>query len=201
MKLVALFGRHGETTANDKNLFRGPIDYDLNEKGRQQAKEMGDHLNIPFSAIFSSPKKRAVGTAKIALGEKVPIRVVPGFDSYNIGHLAGKPKNEENLKIVRYYQDNPSEVIPGGESLNQFRKDVDPDIIRVIQLGDETGFPTMSFVHSSIVHEVSYLLHGDHTKVKVRPGGLVGVFKNGDRFLARPLLKESGPSQDKDIGS
>jgi len=204
MRLVAYFIRHGETDLNKANCFRGPLDADLNDEGCQQAQEAADYLkDARFSAAFTSPKIRAKQTALTVMkGHNAPLNVVPNLDSYNIGDLAGKPKNEENLKIIRYHQEHPDKVIPGGEALNTFRKDVDPNIAGAIRLGDQAGIPTASFVHSSTVHEVSHILHGDHQKVKVRPGGVVGVFKtNNGAYVARALFKESVGNKDRDIGS
>ena len=64
MKIVIL--RHGETEWNSRNLVLGRTDIPLNEKGRQQADEVGKRLqSMNFDKIFSSPLSRAVETADI----------------------------------------------------------------------------------------------------------------------------------------
>jgi broad specificity phosphatase PhoE len=204
MKLAALFVRHGETGLNKEKAFRGPLDVELNEEGKKQAEELRDFLkDVSFSSAFRSDKKRTKQTAKIALeGRNIKAKKVKQLDSYDVGDLAGQPKNDENMAIVKHYQDNPDEVIPGGESLNKFRKDADPKIMMVIKRGAEASEPAVAFVHSSIIHELSHLLHGDHQLVKVRPGGVVAVFKTpSGEYKAAAILKESKHPDDKSFGS
>lgn len=199
MKLVAYFVRHGTTKLNQQNAFRGPINVELDEKGQKQADKLADYFkNRNFSSAYHSPKKRAKQTLDTILKDRdVDTKSVKNFDPLNVGEFAGKPKSEENVEKMRYYQDNPEEKIPGGERLSDFRKRTDPKIMMVIGHGDEAGKPTISAVHSSIIHEVSHLLHGDHQKVKVRPGGVVGIFKTPDgRYVAKALLKKISGSED-----
>src|SRR5579863_10375864 len=122
MSVVAYFVRHGETGLNKAKAFRGTLDVELNENGQKQAEELKDFFSDSnFSAAFTSNKKRTKATAETVLGDRdIKLKKVKQLDSYNVGDLAGKPKSEANLAIVDYYQKHPDEVIPGGESLNQF---------------------------------------------------------------------------------
>src|SRR5579859_776315 len=180
MKVCAFFVRHGETGLNKEKAFRGPLDVELNEDGREQAEELKKFFDdSSFSAAFTSDKIRTKETAKTVLGDrKIRLKKVKQLDSYDVGDLAGQPKNEENMALVKYYQEHPDKVIPGGESLNQFRKDANPRIMMVIKTGAASSRPAIAFVHSSIIHQLSHLLHGDHQLVKVRPGGVVAVLKD-----------------------
>lgn len=204
MKVVAFFVRHGETELNKEKAFRGPLDVELNDDGHNQAEELRKFFeDSSFSSAFTSDKKRTKETAKTVLGDrKIRLKKVKQLDSYNVGDLSGKPKNESNLAIVKHYQEHPDETIPGGESLNKFRKDSDPKIMMVIKRGAQASEPAIAFVHSSIVHELSYLLHGDHQWAKVQPGGVVAVLKGQDGTLkAVPIFRESKKSEDKSFGS
>ena len=56
--------RHGQTDWNLKNVLQGSMDIQLNNKGINEAQIAAEHLkNISFSAIYSSPLKRAFDTA------------------------------------------------------------------------------------------------------------------------------------------
>jgi uncharacterized phosphatase len=172
MKPVAYFVRHGSTKLNDEGRFRGPTDIPLDENGKDQAKQLAEYFKgRQFSGAYSSSKKRSKSTLdEILKKAKAPkAKVVKDFDAWNVGDLAGKPKDEDNLKIVKHYQDNPQEKIPGGERLNDFRKRLDPKIMMAIHKGESSEHPTISAVHSSTIHQISHLFHGDHQKVKVRP--------------------------------
>lgn len=204
MKPVAYFVRHGTTELNEKNCFRGPLNVDLDDKGKKQADKLADYFKgRNFSAAFYSSKKRTKDTIdRVLKGRKIKPRMVKDFDALNVGDFGGEPKNEENLEKIKYYQEHPDEKMPGGERLNDFRARTDPKIMMAIRRGDESGVPTLSVVHSSTIHELSHLLHNDHQKIKVRPAGVVGVFKdkNGD-YIAKALLKKSRNQSDKDIGT
>jgi len=201
-KLVALFMRHGQTEANKKGEFRGPLNVPLDITGMQQALDarrfLAGYLNgKPLGEAFRSSKDRTAQTADIALGPD-KAKVVKNFDPLNVGDFAGQPKNDENMKAIMHYQKNPDQKIPGGERINDFRARTNPEIKMAIQSGEKTGRPSISFVHSSTIHQVSHLLHGDHNLVKVTPGGIVGVFKrpNGTHY-AQALLNESKSQKDK----
>jgi broad specificity phosphatase PhoE len=204
MKICAYFVRHGTTKLNESNCFRGPLNVDLDDKGKKQAEQLARYFkNTNFSAAYHSSKKRTKDTLEpIIKGKKIKGKLVKDFDALNVGDFAGQPKNEENVQKIKYYQEHPEEKIPGGERLNDFRKRTDPKIMMAIKRGDEAGEPTISAVHSSTIHEVSHLLHKDHQKVKVRPGGVVGVFKdkNGN-YVAKALLKKSRNQSDQNIGT
>ena len=204
MSVVAFFVRHGETGLNKNHAFRGPLDVELNEDGHKQAEELKDFFDDSnFSSAFTSDKKRTKATAKTVLGDrKIRLKKVKQLDSYDVGDLSGKPKNEANMALVKYYQDHPDEVIPGGESLSKFRKDSDPKIMMIIKRGAQASEPAIAFVHSSIIHELSHLLHNDHQWAKVQPGGVVAVLKNQDgTFKAVPIFRESKKTEDKSFGS
>lgn len=58
--------RHGQTDWNIQGRIQGSTDIELNSTGINQAKQTAELLkNIDFKAIFSSPLKRTIDTAKI----------------------------------------------------------------------------------------------------------------------------------------
>jgi bisphosphoglycerate-dependent phosphoglycerate mutase len=57
--------RHGETEWNVSEIFRGRHDIGLNETGIKQAELLGNYLmDLRIKAIYSSPLKRALDTAR-----------------------------------------------------------------------------------------------------------------------------------------
>jgi broad specificity phosphatase PhoE len=199
-KLVAVFVRHGSTKLNDQGKFRGPMDAELDENGIKQAEEVRDQLKgRSFSGVFSSPKKRSRVTAEIATGQKP--KVIRNLDPLNVGDFAGQPKNEENMKKMVHYQENPDEKIPGGERIRDFRLRTNPKIKMVIKRGEESGKPAIAFVHSSTIHQIGHLLHDDHKHIKVKPGGMAGVFKGPYGYYAKALTKESKDAKDQHMVS
>lgn len=205
-KLTALFVRHGQTEANKDKLFRGPMNFPLDTTGYQQALDvrrfLAGHLgDKPLGASYRSSKSRTGEMADATLGPG-KTQIVKNFDPLNVGDFAGQPKSPENMKKILHYQHHPEEKIPGGERINDFRERTNPEIKKVISEGEQSGRPTISFVHSSTIHQVSHLLHGDHNLVKVTPGGIVGVFKRPSGSLyAKALLHESTNNADKHMMS
>lgn len=200
-KLVALFVRHGETDANKKRLFRGPKDYELDDAGKAEAENIGKMLKgYSFNGTFSSSRKRSKQTAAIARPND-KVRSLKALDPLNVGDYAGQPKNEENLKKILYFQDHPDEKIPGGDSINEFRKRVNPKIMMLVRRGESSTKPSLGFVHSSTIHQIGHLFHGDHNHVKVKPGGTVGVFSGPDGYYAKALTKKSDDPKDKHMVS
>lgn len=188
-RIVSYFVRHGETAANARNEFRGPLNIPLDEKGIQQAEGVRGFLkNITLGTAYASDMDRVLHTADIALKDKdISPSVTPDLRSWNVGHFAGQPKPENQFQI-KYYQENPDEKIPGGESLNEFRKRVQPRIKTAIMAGIHTQVPSIVFTHSSVIHELSHILYGDHQYIKVKPGGVVGVAWDGKQFKAKTML-------------
>jgi broad specificity phosphatase PhoE len=63
--------RHGETEWNLKQLTQGHGDSPLTDKGKEQARALGERLKeVAFDAIFSSDLSRAKHTAEIAKLER-----------------------------------------------------------------------------------------------------------------------------------
>lgn len=58
--------RHGQTSWNVQGLVQGLTDIELNSTGIEQANQVADQLkNIDFVAIYASPLKRTIETAKL----------------------------------------------------------------------------------------------------------------------------------------
>lgn len=189
-KLVAYFVRHGETPGNAKGLFRGALDFPLSEKGQKDAEHLKDYFsNINLGTAYSSDTQRARSTAETTLEPKgMTASETPDLRSWNVGYLAGLPKSEHQNDID-FFQHNDNTVIPNGESLNQFRRRVQPRIKNSILKGIQEGIPSITFTHSSVVQEVSHLLHNDYKFAKVKPGGVIGVYHNGNKLSVKALFK------------
>lgn len=92
MKTILYVVRHGETTDNRDDLVSGHVNPDLTEKGVLQAVETRDELsNVHFDEVYSSDLKRAVETASIIYGDKVPgDHQLFGLRERNYGKIDGK---------------------------------------------------------------------------------------------------------------
>ena len=189
--LLVYVARHGQTELNAAGAFRGNRDVPLDRIGHKQADDLADYFaDIPISGIVSSSKLRARETAA-AIAGKTGLTPHPtdALHAWDVGMFSGKPKNRQNCDKLECYIQNPDEVIPGGESLNEFKQRVRPCIIEAIDLANHAGKPLLLVGHSSIIHETGSLINGDHNTSLVEPGGVVGIFESNGGLVARPVLK------------
>lgn len=112
------FVRHGETVWNVENKICGATDSPLTEKGKSQARELGELLvkeGIKFDEIIYSPLSRAMDTALIiSEATGVPARVEQRLIEQNFGKWEGTARNGTDFK-----KDKENFVIDyeGGESM------------------------------------------------------------------------------------
>ena len=119
-----ILARHGETEWNVANIFRGRTDIELNETGIRQARLLAEYLsNAKIVAIYSSPLKRALKTAKIiASYHKLDVDIAPDLTDFNFGKWQGLSHQEVKDKYKELYTEwinHPDQVkMPAGESLD-----------------------------------------------------------------------------------
>ncbi|KAM3099158.1 histidine phosphatase family protein [Phormidesmis sp. 146-35] len=78
MSLKIYFLRHGQTPFSRENSYCGGLDPDLTPEGVQMAEAFGQaYRSLPWKAIFVSPMKRTIATAKPlcdAIGMEMQLR-------------------------------------------------------------------------------------------------------------------------------
>lgn len=204
MKVVAYFVRHGQTELNKDADFKGELQIGLNDAGKEQAEELAELFKSrKISAAFRSSLKRAQETMQpIISGRGLRVSTTDDLNSLNVGDLSGQPKNDKNLDTMNYYQDHTEEKIPDGESIDEFRRRVDPKVLSIIHRGEEAGQPTLAVVHGSVIREISRFINKDeHNGAKVKPGGIVGIFKSPSGYVAKALYRKSDKPDDDRFGS
>jgi len=123
-----ILARHGETEWNAGEVFRGRADIDLNETGRKQVKLLGEYLNeTNVEAVYSSPLKRALNTAKAIAGHHhLVVEVTPHLNDLNFGEWEGQQVEEVKQKYPHPFElwaSRPEKVrLPGGETLEEVRE-------------------------------------------------------------------------------
>lgn len=132
-KLVLV--RHGESVWNEKGLWTGWTDVELDEKGKEQAQSAGKAIkNISFSLAYTAPLKRTQHTLdeiKAELVDKTfPNIIDRAILERSYGQLAGKNKwdvekqyGEKQFTAWRRGWDSRP---PGGESLHDVSNRVIP---------------------------------------------------------------------------
>ena len=146
------FTRHGETVWNVENKICGMTDSPLTEKGRAQARELGEKLRasgLRIDEILYSPLSRAADTARaIAEATGIPARCEPRLREQCFGRYEGTPRNGEEFRISKTHF---ADRYDGGESMMQLAQ-------RIYNLLDElkadTGKTYLLVAHNGIARVV-----------------------------------------------
>ncbi len=184
--------RHGTTILNQQNRFRGSRNVPLDAAGYRDANKLAALFEpIDLAFIFTSPKQRALETAKIIADRKgMQPEVNEGLLPWDIGDFGGLEKNAENVQRIQRYICEPDVPTPGGEALDSFRGRIHPLVLDGVRIAEHLGKPVMIVGHSSVIHEASALIVGDHMACKVKPGGVVAVYVEDGILRACPIFKQ-----------
>ena len=104
--MILAMVRHGQTYYNASGKVQGRINIPLNEKGKSQAKKLGETIKASeeaFDRLMASPLSRALETAHIIgleIGYDKPILVNHQFVERDFYHLDGTPV-ETAMPLVR----------------------------------------------------------------------------------------------------
>jgi len=121
--------RHGQSQANAEERAEGWGSSPLSELGRQQAQAVAQRLAElnPFTALYTSPLRRALETAQIiSLAVGLPPILLDGLREINIGKLDGVPFSRIRTRYahlgLRWIADDPTLRFPGGETPREHRE-------------------------------------------------------------------------------
>jgi len=120
--------RHGESVYNAEGRIQGQSDVPLSELGRQQSRAVAVALSgLPIDAIYASPLRRAMETAKTlaeALG--LEIQTEPRLKEIHVGIFQDKLRTDLGRlfpeEFARWTSGDPDFVIPGGESRRELAR-------------------------------------------------------------------------------
>ena len=146
--------RHGETDWNRQRRFQGQVDNPLNAVGAEQARAASEQVrNIEIKAIYASPLRRAIETARYfqtALGCRLDVIDITDEISHgDIGRgelfgeslLTVKPVDRDIVTVLR--DRIPTKLRNGAERIFRDRrplKDRNPFIEQSCQLTQNPAF-------------------------------------------------------------
>jgi probable phosphoglycerate mutase len=117
--------RHGESTYNAEGRIQGQTDVPLSELGRRQSQAVADALRTqPVDAVYSSPLRRAMETARlIAEPHELSVYADARLMELNVGVFQDRLRSElaetYPLELARWLGGDEDFAIPGGESRRQ----------------------------------------------------------------------------------
>ena len=137
-----LLARHGETDWNRDRRFQGHADPPLNERGREQARELGRNLaHLAIAAVYTSPLRRARETAEIvAVATGAGLRVEPQLREVDVGDWTGLTVDDVRQRFPDEYarwRAHETHGWNGGESYETLGERVLPAIHRIATVHPE----------------------------------------------------------------
>ena len=106
--------RHGQTDMNRKHVLQSRSDYPLNEEGVRQALAAGERLKgIPFRRVYSSPLRRAVQTAELAV-PGVPLTTDERLIEMDYGPYEGMDLRAPAPEFLTFFSDFARNPAPEG---------------------------------------------------------------------------------------
>lgn len=155
--------RHGETEWNSIKRWQGWTDIELSEKGRNQARSLGERMkNMDIDEIYSSPLKRAYETARPAAEAKgMEIKTMDCFKEINFGEWEGMTSEEISAKYGKEFDEflkNPEEMPFSGEgSFKNVEKRIAKGFEKILE--GKNGKSIAVVTHGGIIRiAVKYLL-------------------------------------------
>jgi broad specificity phosphatase PhoE len=182
--------RHGETEWNIKEIFRGRIDIKLNETGIKQVELLARYLSpVEIQAIYSSPLKRALETARVIAGyHQIDVEIAPGLTDFNYGRWQGLPLKELRDEYPELYAEwilNPHQVkMPGGESLDDVRTRATAVVDNIIsQKGEAAAIVSHRVVNKVLICALLGLDNSHFWNVKQDVCGITTFTYEKGRFI------------------
>jgi broad specificity phosphatase PhoE len=113
--------RHAAPVDEANTVVYGRLDFELSAEGHLQAGAIAELLGgIPFAAVYSSPRLRALATAApLATGLGLDLRVVDDLRELDFGEIEGLDR-EDAVRLhpeLAAWTTTPGLAFPGGESV------------------------------------------------------------------------------------
>jgi len=167
--------RHGEL--DRMSIWDSWGSYTLSEKGCEQAEAAARWLSYErIGRVIASDMPRSLQTAEYLMATGVVecpfLATDPNLRPWFVGdEFTGKEKTPERIKSFMKYVEDPSLVIPGGESRNQLDQRV--QVAFTYLSTPYKALPTAIFIHNSTIKAIMGI---DAVKDAVMPGGVIACY-------------------------
>jgi broad specificity phosphatase PhoE len=176
LELIGYLVRHGELT--NMHVWDGWGNLELSEKGIQQAETAARWLSYErIGRVISSDVPRTMQTAQFLMDTGAVscpfLSCDPNLRPWMVADFTGKEKTPERIAEFKKYIEDPSLVIPGGESHDQLADRV--QIVFQYLATPYNQLPTAIFLHNSVIKCVMQI---HDVKDAVSPGGIIAAYMN-----------------------
>lgn len=154
--------RHGSTALNQADRYRGQIDAPLNDKGIEQAKAAGAHLQklaeLKIDAIYASSLSRAANTAEI-IGAEIAyqgsVEKLLGLMDTDLGKWSGLTPQEAQTQFPEEwaaYQKDKTIARGGGKSHQQLQARAVAAIQKIVAAHPEGT--AIAVTHNAVIKDI-----------------------------------------------
>jgi phosphoserine phosphatase len=201
--------RHGETEFNRNHRFQGRIDVPLNPEGVDQAQALARALkNERLAAIYSSPLRRAVETARLvkSFHPSTPFFEEPGLIEMDLGEfdgIEGERWAEHYPDFRKRWLESPAALrMPGGESLQDVQNRVVETLERIAlnySPEDTLLISSHSFVNRTILCHALGKPLDSFRELRQGNAALNILYKEGREIRVEVINDQSHLKKGKDI--
>jgi len=113
--------RHGEPNDSVRGRCYGRLDVGLSARGRNQVRRTQHLLSeVPFTTVYSSPRRRAIESAGLLAADRSPVTVDDRLREIDFGAFEGLTYEDIARQFPETYEEwmnRPTAVVfPGGET-------------------------------------------------------------------------------------
>ena len=165
-----VFVRHGQTDWNVEHRLQGVRDTALNERGREQARALGERWKkegMTFRKVYSSPLQRALDTAEIATGmDRSGFVLDDRLKEMAFGVMEGAvysgTGNTDISLCMEAFLGRPADFVPqeGGESFPEVLDRALNFLLDLREKEKETTGNILVVSHGAIMHGLLFHLEG-----------------------------------------
>ena len=187
--------RHGTTTMNVENRYRGRRDIPLDAQGYQDAVDAARQLSrVGLTAVYTGSLRRTIATGQIIADEAgVPdLRIMHGLINVDYGAWEGMTSQEAEMYdpvAFRLYKTSPSRAVcPNGERL----RDAQERMVSALQLigkrhpGEHVAVVSHAVMIRLVVAALEHT-EGEQWRIPVGRGSYTTMATEGDRIWLKEL--------------
>jgi broad specificity phosphatase PhoE len=199
--------RHGTTTLNVENRYRGRRDIPLDAQGYQDAVDAARRLSgVGLAAVYTGPLRRTIATAQIIADEaRVPdIRILHGLNNVDYGAWEGMTAEEAAMfdpEAFELYRASPAQAAcPMGERLGDAQQRM-VDALRLIG-SRHAGETVVAVTHAVMIRLTVVALgavDGENWRIPVGRGS-VTAFDVRDGTMGLAALPAGGEADNPGNG-
>jgi broad specificity phosphatase PhoE len=187
--------RHGTTTLNVQNRYRGRRDVPLDAQGYQDAVDAARELSsVGLSAVYAGPLRRTIMTAQIIADEaRVPdLRILHGLNNVDYGAWEGLTAEEASMyspEAFELYRTAPEQAVcPAGERLTdaQNRMLEAVELIGSRHAGEKVAAVTHAVMIRLLVARLT-AVRGEQWRIPVGRGSVTSIAVKDGQIFVRDL--------------